>query len=173
MNSKIVFFLFIFASACSHLPKPQTGNTLFPIGTYKHTADIQAHDKHYNARGVLRISEADLHLFALGPMDITAAKIHESFEAQNVSIDITMDDFKKHESTLRRVYPLLRSFLLYARNQESWGLLKAEKFNPQGYPEILSGPRDVKFSVTEFKNNHPTKFKISHPQFSVTLEETP
>ncbi len=162
----------IFICACTHLPKPIEGETLFPWGTYKHDVQIQIKDKGlFPARGLLQQNEEGIKLFILGPNDITVAKISESFSTQKVQVDIVLDDFKKHESHLERLYPLVRNFILYPRKSKKWGHLSEKMASKHGYPLQLSGPQNIEIEIIEFKNNHPTKFKIIHTQFSVTVEE--
>lgn len=164
--------LFLFVCACTHLPQPIEGESLFPWGLYKHDVQIHVVDKGwFPARGILQHQRDGIKLFLLGPNDITVAQISESFETHKVSISIVVDDLKKYQDPLRRVYPLLRNFILFPRNQKTWGALTEKVSGDSGYPKSLHGPQNIEFEITEFKNNHPTKFKMIHPQFSVHIEE--
>lgn len=164
--------LLLFLCACTHLPKPIEGTTLFPWGTYKHEVQIHVTNKGlFPARGILQHSQEGIKLYLLGPNDVTIAKISESFKTKSVKIEIVMEDFKKHEHHLDRIYPLVRSFILYPRQNKTWGHLSEKTSSGQGYPQTLTGPQNIEIEILEFKNNHPTKFKITHSEFSVNIEE--
>lgn len=164
----------LLALACAHRLPPQHGNTLFPEGTYKHAVRIQIKDQApYPVNGVLNLTHESLKLYLLGPMDVTAFKVTENFAANTVSIENHMPQLKSQEPYIRRVYDILRTFLLYPRNLDKWGSLKVRQFHSGGYPEIIDGPRNIVFYVTEFKNARPTKFRVEHPHVSAAVEELP
>lgn len=163
--SLLILALIAFTN-CSHRPAVvDSQNTLFPPGIYKHSVRIQPIGlAEMPFKGVLSLSNEELKLILLGPMDITALKIIENFRNKNVVVDITLQELKKYEPRLSYFYEILRLFILFPKNKTSWGSLKIQN-------NIYYGPHNLTIEIKKMDHGHPSAFEMKHPQFTVFVEE--
>ncbi len=168
MLYKFVFFVLLLSPlSCAHRPPFRHMNSLFPVGTYKHTVKVEALNlPAMSFNGILSLNADELKLYLLGPMDITAAKVVENFPQEKLDISVHLLQLKQYESQIEALYEVLRSFILFPRDQAEWGLLRFQE-------DVYKGPRQLEITVQKVspKDFHPTHFTLKNPQFTVRVEE--
>lgn len=161
--------LFFSILSCTHRPPFHHLNSLFPPRTYKHSVRVEALDlPAMSFRGVLSLSANELKIYLLGPMDITAAKVVENFPQETLDVSVHIPQLQSYEKQMESLYEVLRSFILFPRDKTEWGLLHFQE-------DVYKGPHQLAISVQKVspKDYHPTQFTITHPKFTVKVEEIP
>jgi hypothetical protein len=169
------FFLsfLLLATACTHFPPPEKKQTLFPVGTYQHQVEIHITktQQDFQFQGVVNLSDEQLRIYLLGPMNVSAAKITEHFAPSQLQIEIQLDSIKKYDVQLKRLYSLLRSFILFPKDREKWGALQVDKRDVEKNILTFSGPSGIVIEIKKYRDKVPVLFEIRHPGFQTTVRE--
>jgi len=165
--------LFIFVAGCASLPKADLEKSLFPTGTYRQTVDVSPAGGRgtYRLSGVAGLTPEGLKIYMLGPMDVTAIKMSENFADGNVRIENSFEPLKPYEGRLKLFYPILRAFLLYPRDQASWGGLAVLARDQDGRIDSFKAPYGITIHILQYSKDHPSRFEFRHEKFRAQISE--
>jgi len=165
----LVLSLF-FLNACSSktIKNPEaTRSMLFPNGTYQHEVHVRfvhtvpGQPDHFDLSGVVKISNKEVKVIGLSPMNTTLFRLSENRESGQIEVQTYVDSLKKFESHLRDYYLVMRKFLLTPLNSENPEPQQAQFDSP-------SGPVQVFFKNYD-QNKIPVKVLVQSPQFEIEI----
>jgi hypothetical protein len=173
---KLILITFFLSACAARQPVVDIHrNEIFPVGTYTHRVRLVfPNQKSVDFQGVIHLTALELSVVGLSPFQTTLFRLSENRKSGAIKIALFHDSLKDKEAFFRDFYTLLRSVLLYSRNQT-----KNVKFNvltrdELGYPLELSTQwkkEEMHLALRDYDFNHiPRLITMEHPKFNVTAK---